>query len=101
MPQNSSEARSNATAAWSAARILGSDATFAVGRFSPDCVDGYRARSGGPLRATRNEAQADEFKILEAKDRIARVVLALGDGSRPAVERLAREALDLLNQVKS
>jgi hypothetical protein len=45
-------------------------------------------------------APSTDAKILEAKDRIARVVVALSDGSRPAVERLAREALDLLNQVK-
>lgn len=32
----------------------------AVGRFNPDGPAGYRARSGGPLRATRAEAAADE-----------------------------------------
>lgn len=31
----------------------------AVGRFRPAGVLGYRARSGGPLRATRAEAEAD------------------------------------------
>lgn len=41
-------------------RILGSDAARAVGRFTPDGPLGYRAKSGGPLRATRAEAEADE-----------------------------------------
>lgn len=37
-----------------------SDDARAVGRFRPEGVEGYRARSGGPLRATRAEAVADE-----------------------------------------
>ena len=43
----------------------------------------------------------DARLVGEAKDRIARVVVALQDDSRPALERLAHEALDLLNQVKN
>ena len=31
----------------------------AVGRFDPNGVHGYRAPSGGPLRATREQAMAD------------------------------------------
>jgi hypothetical protein len=48
-------------------RVLGSDAAAAVGRFSPDGPHGYRAKSGGPLRATRAEAEADERENLEAR----------------------------------
>lgn len=35
----------------------------AVGRFRADGPTGYRARSGGPLRATRAEAVADECAL--------------------------------------
>lgn len=41
-------------------RRRASDDARAVGRFDPDGPHGYRARSGGPLRATRAEAEADE-----------------------------------------
>jgi hypothetical protein len=41
-------------------RVLGSDAAVAVGRFSPDGPKGYRAKDGGPLRATRVEAEYDQ-----------------------------------------
>lgn len=34
----------------------------AVGRFRPEGVEGYRARTGGELRATRAEAVADECR---------------------------------------
>lgn len=37
-----------------------SDMARAVGRFQPAGPSGYRAKSGGPLRATRGEAEADE-----------------------------------------
>lgn len=33
---------------------------IAVGRFRPEGPTGYRARSGGLLRATRAEAEADD-----------------------------------------
>lgn len=39
-----------------------SDMARAVGRFKPEGPDGYRAQSGGPLRATRAEAEADECR---------------------------------------
>jgi len=53
-------------------------------------------------RAEHPAAQDQDARLISgAKDRIARVVVALQDGSRPAVERLAHEALDLLNQVKN
>ena len=44
------------------ARILGSMAARAVGRFNPDGIDGYRAATApnAPLRATRAEAVNDE-----------------------------------------
>ena len=48
-----------------AARMLGSDAAVAVGRFSQEGVKGYRAASGGPLRETREEAKADERRNLD------------------------------------
>jgi len=35
------------------------DDAVAVGRFRPEGPEGYRARQGGPLRATREEAEAD------------------------------------------
>lgn len=35
----------------------------AVGLFRPDGPVGYRAQSGGPLRATRAEAEADECRV--------------------------------------
>lgn len=41
------------------AHIHGSDYARAVGRFRPEGPTGYRARSGGLLRATRAEAEAD------------------------------------------
>jgi hypothetical protein len=52
-------------------RILGSDAAVAVGRFNPDGPDGYQAKSGGPLRATRAEAEADERANLDNRERPA------------------------------
>ena len=44
--------------------VLGSDAARAVGRFRPEGVLGYRAKSvpDAPLRATRHEAEADEHE---------------------------------------
>jgi hypothetical protein len=33
--------------------------TVAVGKFKPGGPDGYRAVDGGPLRATRREAEED------------------------------------------
>lgn len=39
--------------------IHDSDAARAIGRFRPEGPLGYRARSGGLLRATRAEAEAD------------------------------------------
>ena len=57
-------------------RVLGSDAARAVGRFNPGGPDGYRARSGGPLRATRAEAVEDERRNAETRpgcDAMARV----------------------------
>ena len=42
--------------------IHGSDAARAVGLFIRGGLLGYRAKSGGPLRATRAEAEADECK---------------------------------------
>jgi hypothetical protein len=50
-------------------RVLGSDAAVAVGRFDSAGVKGYRARSGGPLRPTRAEAEADERSYLEGESR--------------------------------
>jgi hypothetical protein len=49
------------------ARVLGSAATRAVGRFNPAGPDGYRATTlpGAPLRATRAEAAADEREWLD------------------------------------
>lgn len=43
-------------------------AAVAVGRFRPEGVEGYRARSNpaAPLRATRAEAEADERAWLDA-----------------------------------
>ena len=41
------------------ARVIGSDAAVAVGRFAVDGPYGYRSKLGGPLRATRAEAEAD------------------------------------------
>lgn len=52
-------------------RILGSDAAVAVGRFSALGVIGYRAKSGGPLRATRAEAENDQRLAIEALRRAA------------------------------
>jgi hypothetical protein len=45
------------------ATVLGSDASRAVGRFSPDGPTGYRASTApdAPLRETRAEAVADEW----------------------------------------
>lgn len=51
-------------------RVIGSDAAVAVGRFAPDGVEGYRARSGGPLRPTRAEAEADEQRRLDQRWRV-------------------------------
>lgn len=48
-------------------RVLGADAAYAVGRFEVDGPHGYRAKSGGPLRATRAEAEADERAELESR----------------------------------
>jgi hypothetical protein len=39
--------------------ILGSDAARAVGRFNPNGTEGYRSKAGGPVRATRAEAEGD------------------------------------------
>lgn len=39
--------------------IHGSDATRAVGRFEPAGPKGYKSRLGGPLRATRAQADGD------------------------------------------
>jgi hypothetical protein len=47
------------------ARVLGSDAAVAVGRFSPLGVTGYRPKDGGPLRAIRVEAEADQRTALD------------------------------------
>lgn len=38
----------------------------AVGRFNPT-RDGYRAQSGGPLRATRAEAEEDECRARQGE----------------------------------
>lgn len=51
-----------------APRVLGSDAAQAVGRFRSDGPPGYRARSGGPLRTTRVEAEIDERKHFTTAD---------------------------------
>lgn len=40
------------------------DMARAVERFRPSGPVGYRARSGGPTRATRAEAEADECQRL-------------------------------------
>lgn len=40
--------------------IHATDMARAVGRFQPSGPSGYRARSGGAIRATRAEAEADE-----------------------------------------
>lgn len=52
------------------ARVIGSDAARAVGRFNPKGPDGYRAASmpDAPLRATRAEAVNDETAYLAACD---------------------------------
>jgi hypothetical protein len=42
-----------------AARVVPSDAAYAVARFDPAGPHGYRSKLGGPLRATRGEAEAD------------------------------------------
>lgn len=49
------------------ARVMGSDAARAVGRFNPDGAEGYRAATApnAPLRATRAEAVEDERVWLE------------------------------------
>lgn len=39
--------------------IHGADAAVAVGRFISPVVAGFRSRLGGPLRGTRDEAEAD------------------------------------------
>lgn len=51
---------------------MGSDAAYAVGRFDPDGVKGYRAATmpNAPLRATRTEAVADEREWLDNRHRI-------------------------------
>lgn len=48
-----------------APRVLGSDAATALGRFEVDGPSGYRARSGGPVRETRAEAEADELAAFD------------------------------------
>ena len=48
-------------------RVLGSDAAIAIGRFSPRGPLGYQAKSGGPIRKTRAEAERDEFLRLERR----------------------------------
>lgn len=50
------------------ARVLGSDAARAVGRFNPDGPLGYRAATApdAPLRATRAEAEEDERRWRDA-----------------------------------
>lgn len=45
-------------------RIIGTDAARAVDRFNPDGPAGYRARSGGPLRASRVDAVRDDHFAL-------------------------------------
>lgn len=40
---------------------LGADAARAVDRFNPNGPAGYRAKSGGPIRETREDAEADEL----------------------------------------
>ncbi len=40
--------------------IHSADDARAVGRFRSDGPIGYRAKSGGPVRATRPQAEADE-----------------------------------------
>lgn len=47
-------------------RILGSDAAVAVGRFRPEGPIGYVSKTGGPLRPTRAEAEADYARDLAA-----------------------------------
>lgn len=47
----------------------------------------------------RIAAQDQNDLILQARDRITRVVVALQDGSRPALERLAHEALEALDRL--
>lgn len=42
--------------------------TLTVGRFNPDGPRGYRARSGGPLRKTRAEAERDECRTRQGKE---------------------------------
>lgn len=51
-------------------RVLPADATQAIGRFRPEGPLGYRAKSvtDAPLRATRDEALADEVAHWEAID---------------------------------
>jgi hypothetical protein len=50
-----------------AKRIIGSDAAVAVGRFATDGPYGYRAKSGGPTRETRAEAEADYRTFLDVR----------------------------------
>lgn len=44
-------------------------------------------------------AATNAERLLEAKDRVARIAVATHD--RPAIQRLAREALELLHRVKT
>lgn len=46
--------------------VHASDMARAVGRFRHEGPTGYRARSGGPLRTTRADAEADECMSRQA-----------------------------------
>lgn len=52
-------------------RIIGSDAAVAVDRFAAGGALGYRAKSGGPVRETRAEAEADYHAFLDAPGRLS------------------------------
>lgn len=52
-------------------RTLGSDWSRGVGLFSPGGLVGYRARSGGPIRASRVDAVRDEHFTLSPSCAVA------------------------------
>ena len=47
-------------------RVVPSNAARAVGRFNPNGTEGYRSSLGGPLRATRTEAEGDWIAEVES-----------------------------------
>lgn len=63
--------------------ILGSDAARAVGRFHPNGPLGYVARSGGPIHATRAQAEAYEAKAMRCSS-------CMGYGREPECPQCGR-----------